>query len=93
MLRFVLDIIANIQVSDWFGLAGSALLLVPPSRDQWLRRKADIAGRLRGDDPDGLGRLRLLASRKYQQERHAYSGYDTAMMALGAFFLGVSYIL
>lgn len=91
-MQFIFDIIGNMQVSDWFGLAGSALLLVPPFKDQWLRRKADIAGRLRADDPDGLGRLRLLASKKYQQERHAYSGYDTAMMALGAFFLGLSYL-
>lgn len=77
--------------SDLLGLAGSFCLLVAPFRDQWLRYKSTRSRAAPGNMPESLKRLRLLVSEAYQNERHAYSGYDSAFMIVGASLLGLSY--
>ena len=91
------------DLSDWFGLAGSLLLLVAPARDQMARFRI---GRLRrlpivqvaGDRQQTLPtvsveELSLKVEHALDRARNRWRFSDSATMGLGAIMLAISFVL
>lgn len=81
----------HLTAAEWFGLAGSALLLVSAVRDLVLRWWIWIL-RHRQAQP-GLTGLRQYLVDSHQAAREAHPALDSLLMAAGATCLGVSYYL
>lgn len=94
----------DMTVSDWFGLAGSVLLLVAPARDQLGRfnmtrlrqhsaRHAEATYKSLDLPTTSLQEMAAAVQIALERDHHRWRFSDSATMGLGAILLAVSFIL
>ena len=77
--------------SDLIGGVGGVLLAVPPLKDQFYRLSRARSEQRESTSPwPGLQRV---AKRAWEERRNDYDGSDSAMTALGALALILSFLL
>lgn len=86
-----------LPLENWCGLIGSALLLIPPARDQVLRydraRKARDERRARSRGREVMGDLHRMVRGGFEARMAQWNGWDSLCMAAGAVCLMLSYII
>lgn len=81
-----------LPLENWFGLAGSLLLLFAPARDQFIRiRTAYYVNRDRPQEST-KGYWELIRD-GFEGQRNSWNVWDSLTMALGAICIGLSYII
>jgi len=79
-------------VENWFGLAGSLLLLFAPARDQVLRIIAAYYAS-RDQSHETTKEYWALILEGFERKRNAWNFWDSLTMAIGAICLALSYIV
>lgn len=82
-----------LPLENWLGLAGSALLLVAPARDQLLRFRSMLANRRAVPGRGDTARFWRMIAARYAADRNGWNALDSLCMAAGAILLGLSYLL